>query len=70
MAMPHAESAPLAQRRTNSHSLANRERKWGLIFLSPWILGFLLFTAIPMAVSLLYSFASFDIIHPENLRYV
>ena len=34
---------------------------WGLIFLSPWIAGFLLFTLFPMAASLYFSFTDFTI---------
>jgi multiple sugar transport system permease protein len=58
-------NASFTQRRTGKYNLAQRERNWGLFFLSPWIVGFFLFTALPMVVSLIYSFASFDFIHPE-----
>ncbi|MEP7359296.1 MAG: hypothetical protein ABI847_18735, partial [Anaerolineales bacterium] len=42
-------------------SAAQRERTWGLVFLSPWILGFILFTALPMLASLVFSFSSFSL---------
>ena len=38
---------PLA-RRTRRSPLARREARWGYLFLSPWILGFLAFTLLPM----------------------
>jgi len=38
----------------------------GLLFASPWILGFLLFTIYPVLASLYYSFTLYDIIHPPK----
>ncbi|AEE96500.1 carbohydrate ABC transporter permease [Mahella australiensis] len=38
-------------------------RPWeGYAFLTPWILGFLLFTAIPMVLSLYFSFTQYDVV--------
>lgn len=37
---------------------AKRETVWGLAFLSPWILGFLAFTLIPMVATLIFSFTN------------
>jgi multiple sugar transport system permease protein len=41
---------------------ARRELAFGLLFASPWILGFLAFTLYPMAASLYYSFTSYRIV--------
>ena len=57
-----------AQRR--SGYLSKRERNWGLIFLAPWIIGFVLFFLGPMIASLLLSFTSFELLHPEAVRFV
>ncbi len=38
----------------------------GLLFVSPWILGFLFFTAYPIVASLYYSFTLYDIINPAR----
>ena len=38
-----------------------RHAKWGWIFISPWLLGFLLFTAWPMIASLYLSFCKYDL---------
>lgn len=35
---------------------------WGLIFISPWILGFLVFQLYPLVASLIYSFTDFTIL--------
>jgi len=50
--------------------LARMEARWGLIFLSPWLFGFLVFTLIPMAASLYFSFTKFNLIHPEDMQFV
>ena len=44
--------------------------KWGLIFISPWIIGFLLFTLIPMVLSLLMTFTNFNITEPDSIRFI
>lgn len=40
--------------------------KWGLIFISPWILGFLLFLLYPMLASMYYSFTDYDVLRPPR----
>lgn len=40
---------------------ARRELLFGLIFVSPWLLGFAVFTLYPLASSLYYSFTSYHI---------
>ncbi len=50
--------------------LLRREINWGLLFLSPWIVGFLVFTIIPMAVSLVMSFTTYNPIHPSETRFI
>jgi ABC-type sugar transport system permease subunit len=56
--------------RHRASTLARRERNWGLIFLLPWIVGFLVFYAGPMIASLVFSFTRFDIANPEATRFV
>jgi multiple sugar transport system permease protein len=36
----------------------------GYLFISPWLIGFLIFTAGPMLASILLSFCQYDILHP------
>lgn len=47
-----------------------RQTRYGLLFLSPWIIGFILFAAVPMAYSLRYSFMSYSIIAPDNAQFI
>jgi multiple sugar transport system permease protein len=36
----------------------------GYVFISPWLIGFIVFTAGPMLASILLSFCQYDILHP------
>ncbi len=47
-----------------------REIKWGLAFLSPWIMGFVLFTAFPLIASLVFSVTEFNLLHPDEFKFV
>src|SRR5207248_10951900 len=40
----------------------------GLAFLSPWLLGFLAFTLIPVALSLYYSFSRYSLLQPPVFK--
>jgi multiple sugar transport system permease protein len=46
--------------------LAHREGFWAYLFISPWIIGFIVFTIGPMIASLLLSFTRYDILHAPN----
>lgn len=50
--------------------LARREALWGLAFLSPWIIGFLLFTLIPMLATLGFTFMNITLTQEDPLRFV
>jgi multiple sugar transport system permease protein len=46
--------------------LGKLEMKWGLLFLSPWLLGLLLLYLLPMVISLLMSFTNYDPVNPRE----
>jgi ABC-type sugar transport system permease subunit len=50
--------------------LARREARWGLTFLSPWIIGFLAFTLIPMVATFALTFTNVTLSSNEPLRFV
>jgi len=52
--------------RTLRFSLQQREAIEGLLYISPWILGFLIFTAGPMIASLFLSFTNYNIVSPPR----
>ena len=47
-------------------SLARREAAAGYLFVTPWIIGFLLFTIGPMIASLIFSLTRYDIVNPPQ----
>src|SRR5688500_19553696 len=51
---------------TQHWSLARREAAAGYLFLSPWIVGFVLLTLGPMIASLYFSFTQYNIVDPPK----
>ena len=47
-----------------------REALWGWVFIGPWIVGLLLFTAGPMIASLVMSLTDFNLVRPETTKWV
>lgn len=50
--------------------LARREAKWGLFFISPWLIGFILFYLAPMVASFVFSLYNFTLSSPETATFV
>ena len=50
--------------------LAWRRARWGYIFIAPWLIGFLAFTALPMVATLAFSFTNINLAQTEPLRFV
>jgi len=57
-------------RRRRLTPLARREALWGLLFISPWIIGFLLFIALPMIATFVFTFTNINLAQTEPLRFV
>ncbi len=51
-------------------SLDRREAIWGYVFISPWIVGFLVFMALPMGASLVLSLTDFDPRYPDAIHFI
>lgn len=51
-------------------SLMQQQRVWGWIFLSPWIFGFLVFTAAPIVFSFILTFTDFNLGNPQEAQFV
>lgn len=56
--------------RTRLSPLARREARWGLLFLSPWIIGFLAFTLLPMVATLVFTFTNLTLTQEEPLQFI
>jgi multiple sugar transport system permease protein len=50
--------------------LARREARQGLLFISPWLIGFFAFTLLPMVATLLFTFLNVTLAQQEPLRFV
>jgi multiple sugar transport system permease protein len=49
---------------------SGREALWGYVFIGPWLIGLVLFTAGPMIAAFIISLTNFDLLHPESIRFV
>ena len=46
------------------------KRKWGILFVSPWVIYFFVFLAYPMALAFKNSYLSINLIQPERATFV
>lgn len=61
---------PLAESKKKPRSNAmRREIRWGLLFLSPWLVGFVLFTLLPTLASFAFSFTNYNPIRPDEISF-
>ena len=51
-------------------SLARREALWGYAFISPWLVGFLLLTLVPMIATFVFTFTNINLNQQTPLRFV
>ncbi|PJF23150.1 MAG: sugar ABC transporter permease [Phototrophicales bacterium] len=57
------------QKKRTMSPLMRQQRRWGLIFLSPWVFGFLAFGLIPIIASLIFSFTDFRLTSGEAIQF-
>jgi ABC-type sugar transport system permease subunit len=60
----------ISLRRRPMSQLARHEARIGLLFLSPWIIGFLAFTLVPMVATLVFTFLNIKLNQDVPLRFV
>ena len=70
MAIVELESPELGSGKPPWLTLSRRETLLGLAFISPWIVGFILLTAIPMIATLGFTFTNIRLNQDEPLRFV
>jgi multiple sugar transport system permease protein len=61
---------PPSARRALTLRPSVREELWGYVFIGPWIVGLIVFTAGPMLASLAMSLTDFNLIRPEATTFV
>lgn len=67
---PLVDTSGQGKQRVKDNSLQRQQRIWGWIFLSPWIAGFTLFTAIPIIASLVFTFTNFSLNTDNGIEFV
>jgi multiple sugar transport system permease protein len=65
-----ADKTVVTARRTSRLTSTQQERLWAAIFLSPWIIGFLVLLVGPMLWSLFLSFTDYDPLRPGARQFV
>jgi multiple sugar transport system permease protein len=73
-AADQSRAAPLTKQaqitKVRRSDLARQQRIWGWIFLSPWIIGFTIFTAVPIFVSFVFTFTQFSLSSKEPIKFI
>ena len=67
--LQHRLRRALPRRRRLSH-LALVEARWGLLFISPWIIGFLAFTLLPMLATFAFTLTNINLEQKVPLSFV
>src|SRR5688572_15188384 len=60
----------LLQSRPTKLTRLQQEARIGLLFLSPWLIGFVLLKALPILAALIFSLTDFHMLTPEETRFV
>ncbi|GAB3650968.1 carbohydrate ABC transporter permease [Glycomyces tarimensis] len=50
--------------------MQRREARWGFAFISPWVVGFILFWMLPILASLVFSTLDFELTAPDETTFV
>jgi len=60
------------RRRTGTRfsGLAWRRARWGYLFIAPWLIGFVLFTAFPMVATFVFTLTNINLAQETPLRFV
>lgn len=66
---PVEQIAPQTEQAKSRFTITPRRAQiiWGYIFISPWVIGFLIFFIGPMLASLYLSFTSYDLRRPDSI---
>jgi ABC-type sugar transport system permease subunit len=65
-----APSAARPRSRPRFSGLAWRRARWGYLFIAPWIVGFLAFTAFPIVASFAFTFSNVNLEQAQPLQFV
>ena len=63
-------SGVLTRSKPAKSSRLQQEARIGLLFLSPWLIGFVLLKALPILAALVFSVTDFQMLTPEDTRFI
>ena len=63
-------NAAARRRPSEAPALAPARPLWGYVFIGPWLVGLVLFTAGPIIASLVLSLTDFDLLHPDQTQFI
>ena len=64
------QSRPWWKSKSARPTRLQQEARIGLLFLSPWLIGFVLLKALPILAALIFSLTDFKMLSPETTRFV
>src|SRR5262249_8282792 len=64
------QSTQNSKEKNPNAGLRRQEGIIGLLFISPWILGFLILKLAPIIAALIFSFTNFQMLRPEETRFI
>jgi oligogalacturonide transport system permease protein len=65
-----APNFPEAPKKIRRLSLERHKRLWGLLLISPWLIGFVLFKLVPILAALAISFTNYYFLEPSKIDFV
>jgi ABC-type sugar transport system permease subunit len=67
---PWRRIPPQAPKKIRRLSLARNKRLWGLLLISPWMIGFVLFKLAPILAALAVSFTNYFFLDPSKIEFI
>src|SRR5579859_5845857 len=68
--METAASLNVKTAKPTKRTVLQQQRFWGWILLSPWLVGFVIFTLAPILISLFFTFTDFNLAKPDQINFV
>src|SRR5512142_2516139 len=70
VANPPIKASAVARAKPATSVGTRREITWGLIFLSPWFIGFLAFQLLPILSTFGFSLTDYNPVQPDAVKYI
>ena len=65
-----AVSPAVAKPGRRAQTKQQEQTRWGLLFISPWLIGFLVWQLLPIVATLAFSFTNYNPVQPENVQFI